>query len=192
LESTIQNTDGAKNKLTAASKTQEFWKMPMISEEELLAHVDNGDLILFRTKKYDKKVMLVKELYDHIAIFVRKGNYELFLFEAPAAVVASEQPGSVTLSSWNNFIKKNYSLLYQKIIYRRLIGNRDADFNNKLALFIKRHLGVVSSKGPRKLSRDEDSRTEVYSAELIAACYKAIGVLEPSTNASQLEPGKLE
>lgn len=107
-------------KLTIASSTSEFWKIPMISEEEVLSQVENGDLILFRTKRLDKKVMLVKVLYDHVAIFVRKDNYDLYLFEAP--VPTGDGKTEVTLSSWDNFLKKNYSLLYQKIIYRKLIG----------------------------------------------------------------------
>lgn len=192
LETTILRTDGSKLKLTTASKTQQFWKLPMISKEELLFQVENGDILLFRTKRLDKKVSLIKRLYDHVAIFIRKSNLDLYLFEAPVPTGNKETP--VSLTSWQNFVRKNHHLLYQKIVYRKLKGPpRSSEFNSRLADFINTVLGLNCVKSPRKVNAPLESipSKEIFCAELVGACYKHLGVVHSSLSTTALEAGRL-
>ena len=164
----------------------------MVSQEELLSQVQNGDILLFRTKSLDKKVSLVKQLYDHVAIFIRKSNFDLYLFEAP--VPTSHKPTSVTLTSWQYFVKKNYNLLYQKIVYRKLKGpSRSTDFNMRLASFINTAIGLNCVKSPRRGSHSVDSKLgdDIYCAELVAACYRQLGIIDSSVAVSTVDVGSL-
>ena len=192
LEKTIEHTEGAKLGLTLVSATSKFWKQPMLSEEELLSQVQNGDLLLFRTKKLDSKIGLMKAAFDHIALLVRAGNYDLYLFEAPAPT--SYKKSRVTLSNWKEFLKNNYSILYKKIVYRRLICKREIEFNTRLSSYIKSTLGKYCSKDPRKVSRieeDDPFREKIFNAELIGSCYRDMNIIDQSTQTSSLEPGKI-
>lgn len=66
---------------------------------------------------------------DHVAMLLRYDNDDVFLFESTGFK-------GVSLCNWKYFIKKDWHLLYPKLVWRELRCVRDESFIHRLQDFL--------------------------------------------------------
>jgi hypothetical protein len=179
---------GPQNKLTSK---REYWKTDRITEFEFLTMVDTGDLLLFRSKHVGAKIQrsFTRSQFDHVALLLKYQNGEIVLLEATGKQ-------GVGLSRWRTFKKNNWHLLYSKMVYRKLEMDRSDDMITKIEKFVKNSIGkkymVSMAKLFKKRSNfqeDIEENKTFFCSELIAACYKRLGVLPKDVSCASYWPG---
>ena len=105
-------------------------------------------------------------------MLLRYSSSEIVIFES------SVNHGSgVSLLKWSDFKRNNYHKLYKKIVFRKLITDRNGSFVNTLESFCGKKLGsksLVKQKTSGKAISDSE-KNQFYSSELVAATYKSLG-----------------
>lgn len=104
------------------TRQAEFWKFNSITEEQFLANVDTGDILLFRSESERLFGQWITRSYtnshfDHVALVLRFGEKvkDLYLFEAVGLQ-------GVRLISWLNLRGEMYAGgFFDKVITRKLI-----------------------------------------------------------------------
>lgn len=117
---------------------------------------ESGDIVLFRTKGWGTKVQRYFTLseYDHVAIVLRAMEDDSAAVQwsvsktvtrvSPSGVYVLEalQGRGVLCSPWEDFYEKGWAVNYHdSIVLRKLIGPRNAAFQNALWDFAKQHVG---------------------------------------------------
>ena len=106
----------------------------------MLEKADTGDLLLFSGSKLGCKIQrfftrsrfgtLIKDSIDHTGMLLRYQDKRLFLLEA------TNNEG-VEVFEWNDAVAKEYNLIYNKIVYRRLLYKRTQQDIVRLENFLK-------------------------------------------------------
>jgi hypothetical protein len=176
------------------------WRYDRINEDEFLKTADIGDILLFRGKHFGAKITrsFSKSHFDHVAMILK--------FEAETNTVfllESTTNKGVNIVRWNNFRlwKDEY---YENVFYRQLECERSEEFLQTLETFIRSVLGnkyglsfknilfarssiqpPPEAAGPSK----KDNKRTFFCSELVAKCYKELGLLKVDTSCGHFLPG---
>lgn len=169
-----------------------WWRTPQLTEEDFIKRVDSGDILQFQSKNITAKLQrgFTGATYDHVALLLRYNNNELVLLESTGVL-------GVSLCRWSLFMKNNWHLLYQKLIWRKQHFKRRQKFVENLETFIRKSVGKKYDLSAKKQFNTESSREEniddkdrgYFCSEQIAAAYKQLGQLPDKKNSSQYWPG---
>jgi len=167
-----------------------FWKQEIMSEKDFILRADTGDILLFKSKTFAAKLQrsLTRCEYDHVALLLRYSNGEIVLLEATGKE-------GVGLCRWKTFRKNNWQKLYNKLVFRKLQFDRNPDSIDHVEKFVKSVVGkkykVILSKLFKKKANGQDELNEnrtFFCSELIAACYKKLGLLPPDISSASYWP----
>jgi len=125
---------------------------------------------------------------DHVGLLLRYNNGEIVLFEA------SGKEG-VGLCRWRTFMKNKWYMLFHKIVYRKLYGPKTPDMMAGIEKFVRYSVGKKYQLNASKLLKKksvtsfEDEDRTFFCSELVAACFKKIGLLPKDISAARYLPG---
>jgi len=192
IESHIKASFGYVTPLNKVVTFKKYWKYDRLSEDRFLEQADTGDIVLFKTKNISASIQrsFTRSEYDHVGLILRYSTGEIVLFEATGRE-------GVGLCRWKTFMRCKWHLLYSKIMYRKLEINRTDDVINGIEKFVRYSVGKKYKITPTKLLKrkstvKEDENVEdrtFFCSELVAACYKKIGLLPQEVSAAQYLPG---
>jgi len=192
LEAHMKASFGFVTPLNKVVTFKKYWKYDRMSEDRFLEQADTGDIILFKTKNISASIQrsFTRSEYDHVGLILRYSTGEIVLFEATGRE-------GVGLCRWKTFMRCKWHLLYSKIMYRKLEINRSDDVINGIEKFVRYSVGKKYKITPTKLLKrkstmKEDENIEnrtFFCSELVAACYKKIGLLPQDVSAAQYLPG---
>ncbi|CAD8167378.1 unnamed protein product [Paramecium pentaurelia] len=189
----LQDSIGSLKVLKSLSSYEYFWRFERISSLQIMEDAEDGDILLFQGKDINCHIQrtLTQSNFDHIGIFIRLNENQLYLFEALPL-------HGVGLCRWNKFIVCKWNYLYHKVIYRKLQVNRDENFKSRIHEFVTDNIGKQYSFNPAKLFKfkstmlqdpqQQQTRT-FFSSELVAACYKYLNLLSKEVSSTQYSPG---
>lgn len=99
----------------------QFWKYPELSEEQMFAEAQTGDLLIFRGNQTSSQFVrsATRGHFDHIAIIVRtydEGTTDFSIVEAVGNF-------GVSSTTWNKIRNEiGVDKFYEKCTYRKLLG----------------------------------------------------------------------
>lgn len=142
---------------------------------QFAAHVETGDLLLFKSRTAASLALRVATLssYDHIAILFTVESGEIFMIESLGRT-------GVQVISLDWFLGNCWNLLYTKIAHRKLICNRDAVFYSQFKRYAKAWEGRPYRLNTGKLIRKTSFQHEYddfFCSQLVAALYKKLDLL---------------
>ncbi|VWU49958.1 PH domain-containing protein, putative [Hepatocystis sp. ex Piliocolobus tephrosceles] len=160
-----------------------FWKLDRISVDVFEKIADTGDILLFRSKVMTAKIqrVLTRGEYDHIGMILRNDKNDLFILEALSNM-------GVILTPWYSFKKNKWIEQYTRIALRRLIWDNCEENLQKLLNFLKNTVGkkydlkIINFLVPKM---DDNG---YFCSELIAECWKIMGVIPKNTPSSYIWP----
>jgi hypothetical protein len=147
-----------------------------------------GDLLLFRGQGRMPNLQrtITGAEYDHVAIVLEDKTGKLHIFES----VGGEGVSTIQMEA---FVQMGYYSVYDKVALRRLSPPLTASQTAALDKFVQDEIGKQYKLNFRKLSRQTEKEYTEYSgyfcSELVAAAYKAIGLLHTPKPASKFWPG---
>lgn len=159
----------------------------MLSIEEMMQIADTGDLVMFKGNSIACSIQrtLTGGEYDHVAMFLRFSNGALVYFESSANC-------GVQVFSWEFFVERRSHLHFNKVAFRKLRFKREVGLIRKLEEFVKTVRGFNYNLDLNKLwqKKCEDDITNIqpdktyFCSELVASCYKCIGLFPEDLAAS--------
>lgn len=161
---------------------KDFWKFPQISQTDFAAIVQTGDILLFRSKSIFAKAQraITRNQYDHVALLLKLPPNLAFL-------EATKESG-VSLVLWEEFLEKNWHLLYSRLIYRKL---KSPDIEPDLISFICRSRGKKFNNSLKKILTKGKTNEEIgyFCSELVASAFIEAKILPEDIPASSYWPG---
>jgi hypothetical protein len=128
----------------------------------------------------------IRSPYDHVGILLRDLRGNVYLVEATGK-------SGVTAVDMHHFLLNKWHDLYKKLVYRPLVFDKDDDFYRTFIRFANSVLGKKYSLTIKKLMRKKSLATEgekgYFCSELVAAFFKATGLLPPHISAAKYWPG---
>ncbi|CAG9315016.1 unnamed protein product [Blepharisma stoltei] len=180
----IEHSKGNLHTLSHISSQKKFWRIARISHQEFLDEASSGDILLFQSKSLPSTIQrkLVGSKYDHVALIINlKGT--IMILEATRVL-------GVNVLVWDEFIDKNWHLLYSKIVYRKLSVENPEKVHDKIAEFCDE---VVGKKFRFKLTKrrkknNGQGQEGFFCSELVAAAYQRIGIMKSDVIPSYFWP----
>ena len=164
-----------------------FWKDCYISLDMVNRVADCGDLLLFAGNSLLSQVQrtVTASDYDHIAMFLRFANGSLVYFE-------STSNNGVQIYSWDYFVSANIQRYYSRVSFRKLRLDRTPDMVKRLETFVQKTRGLEYRLDVDKLIRktceqdieQTDQKKTFFCSELVASCYKEMGIFHEEKAAS--------
>mmetsp|Transcript_31738 Transcript_31738/g.36084 ORF Transcript_31738/g.36084 Transcript_31738/m.36084 type:complete len:602 (-) Transcript_31738:184-1989(-) len=169
-------------------RAQKFWKYETVSKLDIQNLAETGDLILFKSRGIGNSAqrLLRGTIYDHVGIFLRMEQNELYFLEATST-------DGVNIVLWDDFISRGWHNAFSKMVYRRLDFDRHPDDMENLEKFVVDAFGDQYSLKPGRLVRVGsalEAREIYYSAGIVADCYKKLGLVEESQPSSKFYADK--
>lgn len=187
----IMNSLGADRIFSTVARIENFWKFERISDYWFQSNANTGDVLLFQAKSIGAKIQrgIARSAFDHVAMLLCYSSGKIAVFEATAA-------NGVALVDWEEFYRQNWIALYTKIIYRRLEVERSEALLMDLEKFINntkgKSFGFSAKKVLGRSSKKAGSEDNFFCSELVAAAYKAIGIVRNDVDTSGIWPMHFE
>lgn len=200
----IKNSRGYFNNLFEVSLRKDFYSQYFMKLGEFEYYAKTGDILLFRGFECSAKLQrfYTKSIYDHVAILFRK-NGILYVYEATAKDGCKSRP-------WRKFINYLWFLLYDKMVYRKLLINVDDDeekkkikmnIENKFDIFLKetdkvkkyslKFCSIMCGSEPTESQKNNEwKKKKGFScSSLIAAAYLTMNIIKYDKNVNEILPG---
>jgi hypothetical protein len=185
----LNNSAGKNLGLTLAQGGHKWWKTQEICNSQFVKMVDHCDILLFRSKNFNIQRLVLNSEYDHVGLLFRDPNDKILVIEATGNL-------GVHMSYWDRFVERGWVRLYDRLAYRKLRYARDSAFIDRLAEFIEKNNGKKYSLGAKKLMKQVSQLPEegvkeyesFFCSELVAAIYKAVGLIDPTVACSTYYP----
>ena len=200
----IKNSRGYFNNLFEVSLRKDFYSQYFMKLGEFEYYAKTGDILLFRGFECSAKLQRIytKSVYDHVAILFRKNDI-LYVYEATAKDGCKSRP-------WRKFINYLWFLLYDKMVYRKLLINIDDEkekekikinIENKFDLFLNQTDKVkkyslkfcsimCGSEMTETQKNNEWKKKKGFScSSLIAAAYLSMNIMKYVKNVNEILPG---
>lgn len=187
LNAHLITSEGRSRKMTRIAGVSEWWRIDRISEMQFLKSADTGDILLFRSQDTGAKIQraLTMSKYDHVAMIIRYATGELALLESTSL-------DGVSIVRWEDFIEYRWHLLYNMIVFRHLEANRNDEMVQNLEDFICKVKGMQYLLNPMGIIKQRDPSGPdqgFFCSQLVAAAYKAMGVLHSGVASVSVLPG---
>jgi hypothetical protein len=200
----IKNSRGYIKNLFEISLRKDFYTQYFMKVGEFEYYARTGDILLFRGFECSAKIQrfYTKSVYDHVAILFRKDGI-LNVYEATAKDGCKSRP-------WKDFIKYLWFLLYDKMVYRKLMINIDDEnekekirinTEKKFDTFLKQTDNfnkyslkfctiLCGSEITEVQKKNEWKKKKGFScSSLIAAAYLSMDILKHTKNINEILPG---
>ncbi|CAK93081.1 unnamed protein product (macronuclear) [Paramecium tetraurelia] len=145
------------------------------------------DLLLFKNKSIACQLqrLITNSEYDHVALLLRNNKNLLHVFEA-------NSDDGVCIYTWDALMQSNFKDYVTQISFRQLYTKRDMTLLLKLQDFVYKNHGKKYSANIMKLCKKRSitgvEKENYFCSELIAACYKHIGIMENDISSCQFWP----
>eukprot|EP00357_Protocruzia_adherens_P022903 CAMPEP_0114996144 /NCGR_PEP_ID=MMETSP0216-20121206/14138_1 /TAXON_ID=223996 /ORGANISM="Protocruzia adherens, Strain Boccale" /LENGTH=384 /DNA_ID=CAMNT_0002360297 /DNA_START=153 /DNA_END=1307 /DNA_ORIENTATION=+ len=153
------------------------WKYEHLLETNVNKEARTGDILLFKSRDWKSFAARWASLseFDHIAMFLRTSETSVSLLEV------SKERG-VDLTSWDDFVAQKRYAPYDKLVYRALNVDRDQESIEKLQAFVAGSLGKSYRLDAKAVLKQYKSGADeegegVFPSQLVALCYKQLGLL---------------
>lgn len=174
--------------VNTVSIKERFWRYEKISNLKFMTTAKTGDILLFQAKNVGAKIQrgLARSAFDHAAMIFIDEMEKILVFEAT-------QADGVAFAYWEDFFKKGWIEMYNRIILRRLEIDNPQSLYSSFDRFVTETQGKkfgfsarkVISKNKKKPGQEDD----YFCSELIAAAYKSVGLLPNECDPSKVWPG---
>lgn len=204
IERIIINSNGYKNNLMGITLQYiNFFKKNIISNKEFESKAKTGDLLLFKTDLCSASFQrfFTRDKYDHIALIIKKNKYIQFY--------DTTKNNKCNLMYWELFKHNSLNLCYKKIVYRRLIIQKDNqckinEIQNNIEKLILEFINETKKKEYyisysslfccKQLNQYEkmnklDKNKGFSCSSLIAAAYNKLGILQLDKTIHSYLPG---
>ena len=166
--------------------------------EKFMANCNNGDILLFRGKKINNKLLrgITGSKYDHVGLVI-KGPAGPYLFDATG--------DGICLHTFKKFHRKKWYRPYQYVCRRALKWKNEETgkyvpmperYVDKLHTFVEATVGMHYRLTPSSLLRNnkakEKKKKGYFCSELVAAAYQATGLLPEEPQAQLYWPGTFQ
>lgn len=184
-------------------RTEKFYKFNYISNIEFIRKAKTGDLLIFRGIDCPSPLQrfFTGDEYDHVALVKNNGGY-LSIYEATTLQKCN-------LLSWQSFVFSLFNLVYDKIVYRRLLYDTSdqkkakeiqSNIEKKASEFIEETkkkdyafsvCSVICWGEPRDFEKkNEWKKCKGFScSSLLTGAYYKMGVLEITKDTRSVLPG---
>lgn len=181
----IEGSLGQTCNIEMLSLQKNFWKFPQISVFEFLDCAKTGDILLFKTNCLISKAQrtVTRSNYDHVALLIKHSGYVAFL--------ESTRVIGVNVLFWEEFIEKQWHLLYDYLVYRKLMIKDPEGLENIVKTFITETIGKKFNASIKKIigKRETNGNEGYFCSELVASAYKKAGILPSDVPSSNYWPG---
>ncbi len=203
IEKSIILSKGYYMNLIGVSLRKTFTEDYFINYIDFQREANTCDILLFKGlethSKLQRKITLAD--YDHVALLVKK-NHNLFVYEA-------QSKDGVKLRPWREFTMYKWDLLYEKMVFRKLIldkliiENKNEfyeELNKNVNEFIESTKGKqyslkeiqICCHGKMKEHQRQnkwDKQHGFFCSQLVAAAYHKCGLISDDINAGHYLPG---
>ena len=203
IEKSIILSKGYYMNLIGVSLRKTFTEDYFINYIDFQREANTCDILLFKGlethSKLQRKITLAD--YDHVALLVKK-NHNLFVYEA-------QSKDGVKLRPWREFTMYKWDLLYEKMVFRKLIldkliiENKNEfyeELNKNVNEFIESTKGKqyslkeiqICCHGKMKEHQRQnkwDKQHGFFCSQLVAAAYHKCGLISDNINAGHYLPG---
>ena len=203
IEKSIILSKGYYMNLIGVSLRKTFTEDYFINYIDFQREANTCDILLFKGlethSKLQRKLTLAD--YDHVALLVKK-NHNLFVYEA-------QSKDGVKLRPWREFTMYKWDLLYEKMVFRKLIldkliiENKNEfyeELNKNVNEFIESTKGKqyslkeiqICCHGKMKEHQRQnkwDKQHGFFCSQLVAAAYHKCGLISDDINAGHYLPG---
>lgn len=200
LYHSISKSRGSKENLLGICFFKDFYVNEYIKATNFSLEAATCDLLIFKGFELPARCqrMFTQAQYDHVALLVRKDN-GLHVYESTAKDGAKLRP-------WIQFLYQYWNLLYEKMVYRKLIINShnrekvEEDIYAKAFQFINETQGkeyrlkgcgfcfVESMKDFEKNNQWSQSEG-FFCSQLVAAAYYKCGIMPYVADSRHFLPG---
>jgi PH domain/Permuted papain-like amidase enzyme, YaeF/YiiX, C92 family len=181
----IKESAGYQFSIKSLASQANFWKFPHISVGDFLSEVTTGDILLFRGNAFASRIqrLATRGQYDHVALLFKNSGIVGFL-------EATKVTG-VCLVLWDEFIERNWNLLFSRIVYRKLtVKNQDeAIFDIKEFIMDTQGKRFNASVIKLIIKKETNEDEGYFCSELVATAYKKAGILPKNIYSSRYWPG---
>ena len=200
----IKKSRGYFINLFEVSLRKDFYSQYFMKLGDFEYYAKTGDILLFRGFECSAKIQrfYTKSIYDHVAILFRK-NGILYVYEATAKDGCKSRP-------WRKFINYLWFLLYDKMVYRKLLINVDNDderkkirtnIENKFYTFLNetdkvkkyslKFCSIMCGSEPTETQKNNEwKKKKGFScSSLIAAAYLSMNIINYVKNVNEILPG---
>ena len=203
IEKSIILSQGYFMNLLGVSLRKTFTEDYFINYKDFQREANTCDILLFKGlethSKLQRKITLAD--YDHVALLVKK-DHNLFVYEA-------QSKDGVKLRPWREFTMYKWDLLYEKMVFRKLILDKlIIDNKNEFYEELNRNVNefINSTKGKQYSLKDIqlcchgkmkehqrenkwDKQHGFFCSQLVAAAYHKCGLISDNINAGHYLPG---
>ena len=172
-----------------------------MKEPDFKENAKTGDLLIFRGFEFAARCQrcFTGAHYDHVALLVRINDY--------LCVYESTSKDGVKMRRWVEFTYSHWNLLYDKMVYRRLIINEDDEnirtqienmIKNKTEDFIKETeskkyvINICSLCCSKKVESEKENKwgetKGFFCSQLVAAAYLNCGIISYVANSGSYLP----
>jgi hypothetical protein len=182
----LEDSVGASIPITEITTLPRYWRTMYINRSQFYNLAETGDLLLFKSGNFSSFALRVasRSSYDHVAIFFRDIEGELYLVEAIGS-------GGVQALRMDYFLSNQWQHLYKKLTLRKLYCERSAEFFSTFTDVINKWIGKPYKLTTEKLMRSRsfgEEYTDFFCSQLIAAVYKKLGFLPFDKSSCQFWP----
>lgn len=198
----ITNSEGNERNMMGVSLRKDFYKYYYIRENDFKNIAKTGDILIFRGFECAAKCQrfFTQAHYDHVALLIRHNDY--------LCVYESTSKDGVKLRRWAEFTHSHWNLLYDKMVFRRLIikENNDNEYNKIINNIIKKTdefvketeskrytINLCSLCCSKKVSHEMENRwgetQGFFCSQLVAAAYLKCGIIEYNKYSGSFLPG---
>ena len=192
IQNSIEQCEGKIKELPLRSLGEKFWKYERISEYYFQTNACTGDILLFRSKDVSSKIQrsLTGSKFDHIALILCYASGKIVLLE-------STQSMGVSLTDWEEFLMNKWQDLYEGIVYRSLVFDRNDANLLSLNDFVNKVKGKSYGLSPKKFLlkgsyRAPGDEKDFFCSELVASAYKSLGIINEKIPSNNFLPGSFE
>ena len=202
-QSIATSLGNASNLFGVVYRSEEFFKYNYISHSEFVSKCKTGDLLIFRGLECPSPLQrfFTGDEYDHVALIKKTAGY-IYIYESTALQKCN-------LLSWHSFTYSLFNLVYDKIVYRRLLYDTSDEKQSKETQerlekaaneFIndtkkKEYVialgSIICWSKPKEYERKNEWKKAkgFFCSSLLAGAYYKMGVLEMTKSCRCILPG---
>ncbi|PHJ23022.1 ph domain protein [Cystoisospora suis] len=183
LRTLVKTCRVSQDQVHLVAQQADFWKVERISPAKFESIVDTGDVVLFRTMKFNAQLQraVTRGHYDHVGMVLRSKENGIFILESLGDT-------GVIMTPWRSFVDAKWYTSYRKVVLRRLRWNKSHERLDRLLAFLKNVIGrsyelTFSKLFVSGMSADKPDKG-FFCSELVASALKMAGLMACSYSLS--------
>lgn len=200
LYHSISKSKGSKENLIGVSLFRDFYINEFIKAYDFNLQASTCDILIFKGFELPARCQRIftRSQYDHVGLLVRKEN-GLHVYETTAKDGAKLRP-------WIQFLYQYWNLLYEKMVYRKLIINLPDQEKVKIDIYAKANQFINETLGKEyrlkgcgicfvESMKDFEKNNEwskskgFFCSQLVAAAFYKCGIMPYDYDSRHFLPG---